>query len=244
MPDFEKIFNKIKGEKGKEPSADEKALIDKLLSSTVKYDNKRASEIILNVSKKTGISPEFLSASALQEGMNLAISKPDEVSEAYINAKVGNDYPVDGFYNYGLDSFSEIFPRLSEKGYLPKDFNYKEYKALNEKNKEVRTAAFKTNEDALTAKAAMIRDMMDNVKAEASKKGVQLTDDELRYFTLANYNGGLGSVKAMIDEMKSGGSNVSDYIKNGSKVKYQVHKNVSDRMDKMEYLSEVFKSMK
>lgn len=241
-PAFYKVSEEFSGVP-KEPGDDEKAFIDKLLQSNVKYDNKKAKDIILSVAKKTGLSPEMLSASALQEGMNLAIRKPDEVSEAYVKAKIGGDYPVDGFYNYGLDRFSEEFPKLVKKGYLPNDFDYKEYSAKNEKNQDVRTAAFRTNEDALMAKAALIKDMADNVKNEAGKKGVKLDDSQLQYFTLANYNGGFGSVKAMFDEMKAAGKSVEDYISGGSKVKYQVHKNVSDRMDKIKYLSEVFKKL-
>jgi len=217
----------------------DKKLMAELLSSDVKFDNKKAKDIILSVSKKTGLSPEFISASALQEGMNLAIRYPDEVSQSYVDAKIDEKYPIDGFYNYGLDTFGDAYEKLKNKGYLPKDFDYKPYQAVNEKGQKVNTAAFRNNEDALTAKAAYLKDFMDNVKDMAKKKGVELDDRALKYFTVAAYNGGIGSASDMMDEMK--GKKYDDYVKEGSKKRYHVHKSASERMNKMDYLLSLLK---
>lgn len=219
----------------------DKKEIKRLLGTKMMYDNKTASEILDAASKRSGLDKSFLSASALQEGMNLAIKKPDEASEAYTNAKVDpNKFPVDGFSNYGLDTFGEAHDRLVKKGYLPKDFSYFPYKAKNEQNMEVTTAAFRNNEDAVTAKAAYMRDFMDSVNEEAGKRGLKLNDRELKYFTMAGYNGGPGAIKIMLDELKDSKGSAADYIKTGSKKKGQVHKNVSPRMQKMDYFTELF----
>lgn len=221
-------------------SEEDKKLLNELLVSNVKFDNKKAKDIILNVSKKTGLSPEFISASALQEGMNLAIRYPDEVSQSYVDAKIDEKYPIDGFYNYGLDTFGDAYEKLKSKGYLPKDFDYKPYKAINEKRQMVNTAAFKNNEDALMAKAAYLRDFMDSVKDVAKKSKLELNDRALKYFTVAAYNGGIGSVMDMINEMKDSGKTFDEYVKEGSKKRANVHKSASSRMDKMDYLSSLF----
>jgi hypothetical protein len=242
------LFEQNPWDRGKEkdPSLTdaEKKLINQLLDSRLRLDNKSARDVIDSVSKRSGLPKDFIAATALQEGMNLAITNPDDVSEAYLNAKVEPDYPVDGFYNYGLDTFSDAFPKLVKKGYLTKDFKYRPYEAVNEQKQKVNTAAFRNNEDALLAKAAYLKDFMDNVKDEAKKKGVDLTDRELKYFTMAGYNGGMGSVKVMFDEMNEQKQKASDYIKTGSKKKAGVHKNVVPRMTKMDYLSSLFDPIK
>lgn len=221
----------------------EQKLIKSLLATKMRYDDKTADQILDSVSKRSGLPKSFISASSLQEGMNLAISKPDEASEAYNNARVDpNKYPVDGFLNYGLDTFGEAYGRLVKKGYLPADFNFHPYKAYNEQKMQVTTAAFRNNEDAVLAKAAYMRDFMDTVKEEATKRGLKLEDRELRYFTMAGYNGGPGALKVMLDEAAASGGKVSDYIKTGSKKKGQVHKNVSPRMDKMDFFESLFNS--
>lgn len=232
----------ITGAGGTDPVPEsDKILLKRLLDSKVSYDNKTAKQIIESVSQRTGLPKEFIAASALQEGMNEAISHPENASLAYTNAKVDqNKFPVDGFYNYGLDTFSDAYDRLVKKGYLPKDFAYHPYKAFNEQNKPVNTAAFRNNEDALVAKAAYLKDFMDSVNGEAEKRGLKLTDRAMRYFTMAGYNGGLGSVRDMMDEMASGKTTFDDYIKAGSKKRGQVHKNVMPRMYKMDFLSTLF----
>lgn len=220
----------------------EKNLIAKQLGTQVPYDKKPAKELLLSVAKKTGLPVEFIAASSLQEGMNLAIEKPDEASEAYSNAKVDpNQYPVDGFFNYGLDTFSDAYPKLVKKGYMPADFSFFKYKAQNEKKTWVNTAAFKNNEDAVYAKAAYLRDFMDTVKEEASKRKIELDDRQTRFFTMAAYNGGPGALKEMLDEMKNSNIKPSDYIEKGGKAKKQVYINTKKRMEKMDYLQELFK---
>ncbi len=127
----------------KNPFAKEMRILAK---KNLPYDNRNALDLVRGASKYSGVNPALLLSSSFQEGMNKAIAHPDEVSEAYVNAKVGADYPVDGFYNYGIDKFSDYLPRIQK--YLPKDFDqrYKIYPAKNEIGEDINTAAFKTNE--------------------------------------------------------------------------------------------------
>lgn len=218
------------------------------------YDNKPAIDVVRSAAQKSGVDPSLLLSSAFQEGMNLSLTNPDDVSEAYVNAEnKGFDsktYPVDGFYNYGVDTFGDRYKDLMKKGYLPKDFEdrFKSYPALNEIEekkkakgepfKYVNTAAFKTNEDALIAKSAILRDEMDNVSQYAKKKGVSLDKDAANYFTLASYNGGFGNAKLMLDEYANA-KDKKKFISEGQTTRKGVHKNVVPRMDNMKLATEL-----
>lgn len=206
------------------------------------YDNNTPLQIIKNASAQTKINPALLYSSAFQEGMNKAIVHPDEVSEAYLNAKVDSKkFPVDGFYNYGLDTFGGNMDKL--KKYLPEGFSSKvqTYKAKNEKGEWVTTAAFQNNQDALTAKAAMMQDSIDSIKDYAKKKNITLDDKAINYFTLAAYNGGLGNARAMLDEY-SKQKDKQGYIDKGLTSKKQIHKNISPRLQRMELADKLLKN--
>lgn len=207
-------------------------------------DNKSVSDIVRSASLNAGINPSFLLKSAWQEGMNRAVYQPDTISLAYENAATKNpqlnQFPVDGFYFYGTDTFGEpgVFERLSAKGYLPKGFEqrFSPYEATNEKNQLVRTAAFKSHEDALTAKAAMLRDIQDQVEDYAKRKGVKLGEEEKAYFTSASYNAGLGRGKQIMDEFISS-PNRKEFISKGLTAYKQVHQNVYPRISNLDIIS-------
>jgi len=196
------------------------------------FDNKNALDLVRVVAKQTGIDPAFLYSSAFSEGMNKAIAHPDEVSEAYINAKIGSDFPVDGFYNYGIDKFSDYLPRIQAD--LPSGFDqrYKIYQAKNELNEDINTVAFKSNADALTVKAAILKDAMREVDTYAKQKGITLDEDAKNYFTLARYNASPKSFQTMMDEY-SAASDKSKFIKEGQTSKKNIHKNISPRLENM-----------
>lgn len=172
---------------------------------------------ITNASKTTGVDPSLLYSSAMEEGLGYALSRPDETSEAYYmwsekNKDLAKKYQVDGFYNYGLDRFGEagVMESLQKKGYLPKDFKDKftVYDAYNEKKERIKTAAFLSDQDALTAKAAMLRDTQDQLNAYVTKKNYKLTPEQMDFFALAGYNSGLGNMQKMIESY-----NQKDYLK-------------------------------
>lgn len=207
-------------------------------------ENVSVAGAVKNAATQTGLNPAFLLKSAWQEGMN-RIAGPITQSEAYAIAEKTNprlpEYPVDGFYYYGTDTFGDAFPRLKAKGYLPKDFEQKfqPYQAINEKNETVNTAAFKTHQDALMAKAAMLRDVQDQVEDYAKKRGVSLGEQEKAYFTSASYNAGFGRGKQMIEEyIKT--PNKKEFIKSGLTSLKGVHKNIYPRVSELEVLSKEF----
>jgi hypothetical protein len=201
-----------------------------LYKKPLRYNNNvTAAQAVRNVSKQTGVSPELLFSSAFQEGMNKAIAKPDEVSEAYDMAKVGNDFPVDGFYNYGLDTIGNKYELL--KKYLPEGFDsrMKFFDAINEKNEKIKTAAFKTDTDALTAKAAFLMYEQNNVDEYAKKNKLTLDDDARNYFTLAAYNTGFPNAEKMLSKyMKA--KDKKAFITKGDSEWQKVHKNIVPRM--------------
>lgn len=197
MPNYFGTGDPVKPKKKYDSGAEMRQLYNK----PMKYDNNRpAFDLVKQASRFTNINPSLLFSSSFTEGMNKAIADPDSVSEAYNNAKVSGDYPVDGFFNYGLDTFGSKIDKL--KQYLPEGFDqrYKVYDAINEKGEPIRTAAFKTNQDALTAKAAMLKNEMATVEGYAKQKGIDLDEKAKDYFTLASYNGGFGNARIMMDE--------------------------------------------
>lgn len=205
------------------------------------YDNGGLpTDIAKRVATKAGVKPSLLFSSAWQEGMNKAALSPDLVSKSYNDneSKLG-DYPVDGFFNYGLDTIGDRYDKI--KKYLPEGFEQKLkfYKATNEKNQPITTAAFKTNEDALTAKAAFMKYEMDNVNDYATKKGIALDDKAKDYFMLASYNGGLGNAQKMIDEYASA-TDKDKFIDEGQTRLKEVHKNIKTRLDNMKVADELF----
>lgn len=230
----------IFGGGGGDPILDEMKLS---MKRKMPFDNKNTIDIVRSAASRAKVNPSLLFSSAFQEGMNKAVFKPDEVSEAYINAeKAGLDtktYPVDGFYNYGLDRFGEEYHRL--KKYLPEGFEsrFKPYKAKNEKGEEVTTSAFISNEDALLAKAAIIKDLQARIDEYAAKHKIQIDDADRDYFTLAAYNGGFENGKLMLNEYAKA-KNKREFVDLGQTTRQAVHRNVSPRIKRMQTVNELF----
>lgn len=207
------------------------------------FDNKPAIEIARSAATKSGVNPSLLFSSAYQEGMNKAILDPDSVSEAFYNAeKKGLDtktFPVDGYYNYGLDTFGDKYQRL--KKYLPEGFEkrFKTFDATNEQNSPVKTAAFMTNEDALVAKGAMLRDINDTLAQFAKDKKINIAPEDMDYFTLAAYNGGEGNAKTMLQEYAKAKDKKS-FIEKGETTRKGVHKNIIGRLQRMKLAQSLF----
>lgn len=230
------------GKKKRTSQYDSGAEMRQLYKSPLKYDNNKSSvDIVKSVAQKTGVDPSFLYSSAFQEGMNKAIADPDGVSEAYNKAKIDGAYPVDGFYNYGLDTFGDRFSNLVKKGYLTSEFasRFKTYSAKNE-TENVNTAAFKTNEDALMAKAAVLKDEMDKVSVLAKSKGIELDDKAKKYFTLASYNSRSENLPIMMEEYAKA-KDKNAFIDKGLTSRGGVHRNIAPRMQNMSVASEFFK---
>lgn len=160
------------------------------------------------------IDPALLYSSAMEEGMSGAIDTKnyENASEAYVqftqkNPELGNKFMVDGFYNYGLDQFAGQAKSLEAKGYLPKGFssNYTTFEAVNEKDEKIKAAAFDTDQNALIAKSAMMRQAQDQLNSYIKRTGTTLSDKQKEFFLLANYNAGEGNMQKMLDSYKQKG---------------------------------------
>jgi hypothetical protein len=248
MLDLGKITGKIK--KDKQKKASEKVIMRGLLREELPIDNTNVTELINTVASTTGINPSFLAANMFQEGLTEMITwnrakkksmenSPDVEFEATNKLGEFEDYPVEGYNFYGLDTFGSKYGDLVKKGLLNKDFGEKfTTKTVgNEKRQEVTTADFKTNKDAMTAKAAMINDLVGEVDSYAAKKGIKLDQRAKDYFVMSAYNGGLGNARKMMNELSSSKASTSDFIDKGMTSLKQIHKNVMPRFDKMKMIS-------
>lgn len=205
------------------------------------YDDKSIIDLSKSVGASMGINPSLLASSAWQEGANKAALSPDDISVGYKDhEKELEGYPVDGFFNYGLDTIGDKYDKI--KKYLPEGFEskLKFFKTTNEKNQPITTAAFKTNADALTAKAAMLKYEMNNAVDYAKQKGIDLDDKAKNYFMMAAYNGGAGNADKMIDEYIKAKDKNSFIDKGETKLK-AIHKNIKTRMDNMAIADELSK---
>lgn len=248
MLDLGKITGKIK--KDKQKKASEKVVMKGLLKDELPIDNVNVTELINTVASTTGINPSFLAANMFQEGLSNMITWNRKKKKAMLDSenfgfeatnKLGeyDEYPVTGFEYYGLDTFGSKYGDLVKKGLLDKSFSERfTTKTMgNEKGQEVTTADFKTNKDAMTAKAAMIKDLAGEVDSYASKKGVKLDQRAKDYFVMSAYNGGLGNARKMMNELASSKVNPSEFIDKGMTSLKQIHKNVMPRFDKMQMIS-------
>jgi len=203
----------------------EKKIVNKLINKKMPADNRNALDILRRASQRTGVPVDFLAANAFQEGMFDAIRNPT-------SEYASENYPVSGFASYGMDTFGSSADKLRKKGYIPSDFDYEDAFPENEKGEEVNSANFKTNEDALVAKAAYLKDFRDSVVDYSNKKKLKLEPKTEQYLTMAAYNGGMGNAMKMIDELSKGVSQ-KDFVEKGLTSRKGVHKNIVPRMDKM-----------
>lgn len=242
------LYNVLEDPKKKEAKkASEKVLIRRLLEKPLRYDgNKKAIEVINRVAQKSGLRPSFIAANAMQEGMNLAIQDDSnneldtEFQDVLPVDKMADQYPINGYLYYGLDTFGDSVQHLKDKGYLDKNFDFAQYETMNEKKQKVRTGAFKSHEDALMAKAAYLREFRDQVREYSDKNKLKLDPKTEDYLTMSAYNGGLGNAKMMIDELATGKFNPADFVSKGLTSRKGVHKNVAPRMEKMDWISQMF----
>lgn len=153
-------------------------------------DTATAKEMSVDAAKKLGLDPALLYSSAMEEGMSgLWKGKGGLVK---VGENTTDDFPVSGYGNFGLDTFSDKFHDLVKKGYLTPDFaqNFKKQVAYNEKSEPVNSANFKDVGSALQAKAAYMKDNYDDIDSYAKQRGITLSPKARDFFALANYNGG------------------------------------------------------
>lgn len=235
-----KLSSKPKGKTTAAEDASEKVITNNLLNSRLPIDNKTALEILKTVSAKTGVDMPFLAANALQEGMGNVIRKGNMPHEDFMLTAGDNEaHPISGYSYYGLDTFGDMANELKSKGYIPSNMDYEEFDIQNEKGDRVKSANFKNNEDALTAKAGFIKNVRDKVRDYAKTKNLKLEDKTEKYLTMSGYNGGMGTAMHMMNELSTGKYNQKDFIEQGLTSKKQVHNNVSPRFRKMEMIDKL-----
>lgn len=157
-------------------------------------------EIIYQVSKDTGIKPEVLFASAMEEGLQ-GQRKGNVIS---FEKDAEGEY-IDAFYSLGLDNAGADLDALDSAGYMKKKIEYSPFKAINEQNKEVTSAYFDTLEDALYTKAAYLNKSKDVVKKYAEKNKLQLNDDAMDFLAMQTYNAGEGILPKAINKYSTQG---------------------------------------
>jgi hypothetical protein len=164
------------------------------------------------IGKKLGIDPALLYSSAMEEGMSGMF--PDK--KGMVDASDDEKYPVQGSASFGLDTFVSRFPGLVKKGYLAPDFDFKKYVpapgelSSNGKPATTDSALYKTPEDALMAKAAVMKSEYDDIDQYSKQKGIALSPKARDFFALINYNAGEGNGHKMLDDYNNAGALKND----------------------------------
>jgi hypothetical protein len=170
-------------------------------------DKLTSKQIAQSASANLGLDPALLYSSAMEEGMSGLYPN----SEGQVDFSGDDDFPVSGYQSFGLDTFSDAFPELVKKGYLPKEFE-KEFKKHVEPPRSgdnkvaVNSANFSNAEAAFKAKAAMTKNYRDEVEEFASKNKIKLSDKAKDFFTLVGFNAGPGNARKMLKEYNSMGA--------------------------------------
>ncbi len=220
--------------------ASEKVILNNLLNKKMPIDDKTALEVLKRVSMNTGIDMPFLAANAFEEGMGDVIRKGDMSKDDFILNSGGNEtHPISGYRYYGLDTFGNRANEMKKKKYISDNFDYETFGIRNEKEEDVTSANFRNNEDALTAKAAYLKLIKDDVQDYSSKKNIKLEPLTEKYLIMSGYNGGMGNARIMMDELATGKFNQKDYVTKGQTSRQGIHKNIVPRLRKMEMIDKL-----
>jgi hypothetical protein len=169
-------------------------------------DSLTAKQASVKAAQRLGIDAPVLYASAMEEGMSGTFKKGYEGESPY-NSSSYPDFPISGFATFGLDNFSSYYDALKKKGYLPADFDkkFKRTVMTNEKGQPTQSADFRSVEDALEAKAALVKLSEDDLLDYAKKNKIELSPKAKQFFTLISYNAGPGNAQKMLqDYFKAG----------------------------------------
>lgn len=191
-----------------------------------------AKELAIKAAKPLGIDPTLLYTSAMEEGMSGLFGD----KKGQVDFSGDEKHPISGYVNFGLDNFSDQFPKLVKKGYLPKEFASEFTKSVEparagDNKVPVNSANFTTTDAALQAKAATMKDLQDQVDAFAKKKNINLTPKQREFFTLTAFNGGGNMQKMMTEYNQKGALKDDSFIANPETGGYKtIHKNVGRRI--------------
>lgn len=181
---------------------------DKFLSLPVETDgDRKLKDIIYDVAKKTGVRPDTLFASAMEEGLQQQRSK-DGKKIVFSNDSTGKY--IDAYAQLGIDDWENNLNSLKQGGYLKKDIPWQKNERVNDAadpkdRRTVKSAYFNTLEDALYAKAAFMLRGRDKVQQYAKQNNIKLSDDAVDFVTMQSYNGGDGIIPVAMKKYKEQG---------------------------------------
>jgi hypothetical protein len=176
------------------------------------YASDTSKNLAMREAKALGLDPAVFYASSMiegQSGLYPGSVKTEDGQPGWKGNTGDKDFPISALWGFGLDSFTDYYPTLKKKGYLPKDFD-KEFKVwegdggpLGE-DADPESAMFRTTDAGVKAKAAMMRAFYDETEDYANKKGIDLTPEQRDFFGLAHFNGGEHGYE-MLDAYKKAG---------------------------------------
>ena len=152
---------------------------------------------IYAASKRTGIDPGLLYTSAMEEGMKLALTGKDTGvrREGFVDYQKNNpkakEYPIDGGYYYGLNTFGDKYGKTIKVSNLPKGFKYTPYPQKGtDGSVAFNSAAFRTHEDAISAKAAQMKQVEEAMNYKLRDAKIDLSPEARKFFDMVGYNMG------------------------------------------------------
>ena len=150
-----------------------------------------AQERVLSKARKDGIGLpiSFVIAALSNEGHSLDVDRPS--------------YENGGFSTYGLDTFGSEFKYIVERGYLSPSFKdrFTVSEHINEKGRRVKSANFKTKQDAFEAFAATLAHRQYLFFKDLEKNKINrnnVPDEHQLFFTYKYYNGGPDSIEKLL----------------------------------------------
>lgn len=170
-------------------------------------------ESVYQAARRTGIDPGLLYTSAMEEGMKLALNGKDtgERRAGYVDYKKNNpksaeEYPIDGGYYYGLNTFSDKYGKTIKPSNLPRGFKYTPYPQKGEDGKVAfNSAAFRTHDDAISAKAAQMKQVQESMNYKIRDSKIDLTPEARKFFDMVGYNMGEEKTIEMIKSYQQKG---------------------------------------
>ena len=193
----------------KYPGLNQREDIPEYLDTTYENEETPVKELVTKSGKQSGLRTSLFYASAMEEGMRGLF--PTAQNKGQIDFSGNEKFPISGFVNFGLDRFSDIYPTLVKKGYLPSDFNmnFEKSPEVNEKKEKINSANFKDLDSALQAKAATLRLTEDELTDYTKKNKIELTPKQKEFFTMTSFNLGVPGTEKMIESYQKKG-----YLKN------------------------------
>lgn len=176
------------------------------------YASDTSKNLAVREAKALGLDPALFYASSMiegQSGLYPGAVKTEDGQPAWKGNTGDKDFPISGLWGFGLDSFTDYYPTLKKKGYLPKDFD-KDFKVWEEDggpmgaDADPESVMFRTTDAGVKAKAAMMRAFYDESDDYAKKKGITLTPEQRDFFGLAHFNSGVHGYE-LLDAYKKAG---------------------------------------